>query len=309
MQVVRKELASTDIQPAGVRFNVGSDVFQTSPDGGTTWNDNPVGDPRFNAGYQLPHRTSGDPQCDAAANMTAKIKSAVDYWVATGNQLSFVSYFLTFVSLFFFPVAWIIELIWALADLLLTLGTTVVAGAFTTEVYDDIKCFLYAQLDANGQMTPDGYNAFLVALDAAHSGTVYNVTKAITDTMGSTGLNNAGATGEETGDCTGCTPAIVLEVCDGYGTFLTDLGGGVWSVHTAEVVSGYNQVWIHCSTTFHLDALSFPGHSRLYSDYSTSQECGWTGGSARDPVGHDMLSFYCEFDDGLFDLTITVSPP
>lgn len=226
VQVVRKELSATDVTPSGVRYNVETDTFQTSPDGGTTWIDNPGADPRTNVGYQLPARTGGDPRCDAAANMTAKIKSIIDYAIATTTQIELVSGIIGIIALFFPPIALVIELVWALAELVAFIGLEVVAGAFTTEVYDRITCELYAQLDANGQLDQDGYNAFLVALDASDPGTVYNVAKAVLDQMGFVGLNNAGATGEETGDCSACeTWCLVCDFTSIDGGFSVQFGG------------------------------------------------------------------------------------
>lgn len=203
MQIVRKKLSADELNPPGLRYDVITDTVQTYVDG--SWVDTPGADPRISVSALLPARTGDTAQCDAAANMTAKIKSIVDYYIATAEQAAFASGVIGIIALFFPPIALIYEVLWAIAEVLVGLGVVVVDGEMTTAVYDRLTCYFFCELDASGQLDQDGYDAVLAAVAAGESSIAYDIISAVFSGLGWVGLNNAGATGSETGDCTDCT--------------------------------------------------------------------------------------------------------
>lgn len=203
MEIVRLFLSADQLNPPGVRYDPTTDTVQTNVGG--TWIDTPAADPRTSPGALLPARTGGDPRCDAAANMTAKVKSIVDFFIATGEIAAFVGGIIDIIAIFFPLFGTIAEILWTLGEVLLGLGTTALATAFTTTVYDDLTCYFYCAADANGQLNASGLANVLANVNALQSSTVATAINAIFASLGWVGISNAGATGEETGDCSACT--------------------------------------------------------------------------------------------------------
>lgn len=203
MKIVRKLLTPNEISPANQRWDETCDCPQTTPDNGTTWNDAPGLDTRHADGYRQPALSTGDPQCDAAANMVEQVRQAVDLIVSRGTLVGAVSPLLSLWLLAVGPVGWLAELIVIGVEAILTIGVVAVDAAFTSGVYDDLLCIFYANMDADGQVSAAQFADILTAIDGLDS--VVNATMdAFFNVWGEVGLSNAGATGSETGDCSAC---------------------------------------------------------------------------------------------------------
>ncbi len=203
MKIIRGRLSNSQVTPANLRWNSTTDLVQQTPDGGTTWVDAPGQDPRHASGFELPPRTGGDPQCDAAANMIAKLKSMVGIFEAEIAQLQAINALLDVVLVFLPEVGIVLEALLALTEFLLTIGADVISAAFTDAQWALVEQALYCNLHSDGTID---HNGFLSAISRIHddcSATVYDVLYFALPTLGEVGLSNAGATGTDTGDCTG----------------------------------------------------------------------------------------------------------
>lgn len=203
MKIIRGRLNPSDVTPANLRWNGTSDQVQQTPDGGTTWIDAPQQDPRHGAGFQFPPRTGGDPQCDSAANMLAKLKSLVNIFEAEISQVQAVNAVVDVALVFMPEVGIIVEALFVLAEALLTIGSIVIDAAFTDPQWALVEQALYCNLHNDGTID---HNGLLSAISRIHddcTAVVYDVLFYVLPGLGEVGLSNAGATGTETGDCTG----------------------------------------------------------------------------------------------------------
>jgi hypothetical protein len=227
--VLRKRLSEDEFSPAGQRYNVDCDCTQTSPDGGTTWVDNPGIDARHNTAYQLPPRGGDDPQCDAAANATAKLKFEVNVFEQTLSQLQVVNALIAIIDPFFGEVGLFLAVIQAIAEAALAIGSSAISSAFTDDQWDLIQCIVYCHMQPDGTVTADGLAQMLLDIHAQCSTVVYDVMYFTLPSLGEVGLTNAGASGDLTGDCSGCACdhcfKLDLAVADGSAHGLTIQGG------------------------------------------------------------------------------------
>lgn len=214
MRIIRGRL-----QPFGAfvptRWNEDDQVVQTSPDGGTTWQDNPGADRRTQV--LLPPLDTANPKCDAAANLTVAIHEEIDALVAQMNfsaeLLPLGSLFVQWLFRFTFP-GWIIQLVYGVMSVLLDAGAEDIDTEFTTAVYDDLQCYFYQYMDDAGVLTETSVQQVADRLYAEQALTVYNVLALVFFySMGFGGLTDAAASGSETGDCAACAycPDLPLE--------------------------------------------------------------------------------------------------
>ena len=205
MKIIRGQLA-----PFGValptRWNADDQVVETSTDGGETWNPDPAADRRQQ--YLQPHLTTEDPRCDAAANVTVAIHEEIDAIIAALNAgadvLTLGTGFVEWLLRFSFP-GWVISIVLGVMAVLLDAGAEDIDEEFTSAVYDDIQCYFYCAMNADGVLTETALNSIAGKLYSEQSLTVYNVlTQVFFYTMGWGGLTDAAAMGSETGDCGDC---------------------------------------------------------------------------------------------------------
>ncbi len=205
IQVVRKELAATQVTPANLRWNPDTNTVQQTPDGGSTWVDNPAADPRYGAGFQLPARSSSDPQCDAAANMVVKLKSSVNIFEAEIAQVQAANALLDILLVFLPEVGIVVEALVAATEFILTIGADVISAAFTDDQWAIVLCILYCDIASDGTVNQTQFDKILDDMHTQCSTVVYDVLYTLfTLSLGVNGVSNAGATGSETGDCSSC---------------------------------------------------------------------------------------------------------
>lgn len=235
MQIVRKKLSADEITPPGTRYDPECDCVQQSPDGGTTWNDAPGLDPRSSSSFRLPPTTVDDPQCNAAANMVAKLRFFVDTDLASASIAGVASSLFAAISLFLPGVGIIVEAILIAVDVILGIGAGEIAAAFTETVYDDFLCVFYCNIDADGQMSDAQLADIYTAVAATFDATVQAVFGAHSSTMGPVGWSNAGVRGESTdADCSAC-------VCGPWCYEWTgaEITAGDWSGFTQGALSNF----------------------------------------------------------------------
>lgn len=241
MKIVRKRLSVDELQPTGTRWNSGTDMVQTTPDGGTTWNDAPGLDVRHADSYRLPPLTGGSAQCDAAARMAAYLNVQIDNFLNSVSLAQAATGALGIMLLFLGGAGIIIDAIIAGMDVLITIGTTAISSAFSVGTYESLKCTFDCHLDANGQMTAAGLAAFQADVHLNYSSTVYDTLVAIGAFTGEVGYSNAAVERSETGDCTACECdhcyKIDLASTDGSEVGLAILAG-TW--HSGCCIRGQN---------------------------------------------------------------------
>jgi len=232
LRVLRKQLNPGEVYPVNQRYNSGTDTVQYTPDGGTTWQDAPQFDPRHSAGYQKPPNMAGDPKCQAAANMTAFIKSVVDQVVAVVDGAAGATALITllvgaFVELG--PFGILVDLVVGLAAILFEAGASALSAAFTSEVYDQLSCIFYCNIGDDGLVSADQLSSIQTQIDGDIGGLVGDVLDAMLFLMGEVGLSNAGSQGTAAYDCSGCDCSGLCCTFDDAAryTLLNPSGGGL----------------------------------------------------------------------------------
>jgi len=243
MKIVRGRLAASEVTPANLRWNSDTGLVQQSADAGVTWINAPQQDPRHGAGFQLPPRGGGDPQCDAAANMIVKLKAMVNLFEGTLGQLQAVNALVDIVLVFLPEVGIVIEALLAITEFLLTIGAEAISTAFTDDQWNLIEQALYCNLHSDGTIDATGLSSAISRIHDDCNAVVYDVLTApilgVFAGLGEVGLSNAGATGSETGDCTG----FACNWC--YQYLWQDCEADSWSS-----VSGFSNT-LRCDATPH----------------------------------------------------------
>lgn len=203
IQIVRKKLDPAEVGGANTRYSSDCDCTQSTPDGGTTWVDNPALDPRHSTALQMPARTTSDPQCDAAANMVAYLRHFIDTIVTVSTQGAGASAILGILIVFMPEVA----ILWSLAlevmGGLLSIGQSTINAAFTDPVYDQLENIFYCNINSDGTVTAEQLDIIGAKIASEIGGVVQAVLALYLPLLGEVGLSNSGATGSEVGDCSG----------------------------------------------------------------------------------------------------------
>jgi len=200
--LIRKKLTADEFSNPNLRYDDGCDCFQFTPDGGTTWIDQPSADPRSSTAYLLPPLTGTDTQCRAAEGMKELIRLFVDARLETISDIGLAGAILGVVG--FLPGFNLLYLlILAFAGLAVAIAAEVLEAAFTAPVYEQIKCIFFCNMDENGQMSEtqfaDAY-ADLIELDTIARTWVQEVMNLV----GAVGMSNAGVALEAASDCDEC---------------------------------------------------------------------------------------------------------
>lgn len=301
--IVRKKLSADQISPAGTRYNADCDCVQQTPDDGTTWVDAPGLDPRTAPGFRLPATTVDDPQCNAAANMVAKLRFFVETDLASATMWGLASALLAGILLFVPGVGIIVNAILIAADVILSIGSGAIAGAFTEGVYDDFLCVFYCNIDADGQMSDSQLAAIYAKVATDFDSVVQAVFGAHSSTMGPVGWSNAGVRGEsEDADCSAC-------VCGGWTkTWLFDDDQADWQTQggTTYGAGAFHSTFVGGSNflNIYIELDEFSGN---FSGWSVDLD-QTTGGAGAG--GIDRLDIYSyDVATGLGSLALFASAP
>lgn len=262
MEVVRKQLAESQISPPNIRFNSGTDTVQFSPDDGANWYDTPSADPRHSDAFRLPPLGT-DTRCDAAANMVKWIKDFLDRATdLLGDGATALTLLNTAIPLYELISGGSLTLLAIVSEFcqgLFSLGYTVLLAAMDTTAYDALLCCFYCNIGNNGQVSAGQLSDVEAQVTTDLNTTAGIVVNAILALQGEVGVSNAGKIGGLTGDCSGCACCP-----DGYCTeidFHASNGGftaslGTWSagvgwVHGTVAGDGknYRGVWLHKTVT------------------------------------------------------------
>jgi hypothetical protein len=201
-------------------------IFQTSVDGGATWQDNPDDDPR-NQGTLLPPLGAADDsvKCAAADNVRASFVAMRDNTItlltAGTTLIAILAGLAGFVGVVLGlsgAATAIGVLLLGLSAQLLSLTPESVAEQIDDEALDTFKCLVYCNMDDNGQFTYDGWQELIAALGATFTGFPLTFFKSITESLGYIGMSNAGTMGVSSADdcdcdcdCDGETVGLTLD--------------------------------------------------------------------------------------------------
>jgi hypothetical protein len=205
IDIIKGQLSETDVTPTNIRTDPDTHVFQTSPDNGTTWINNPESDPRTNSGYLLPPLTpySGI-ECDVAVRMTAELHDTLDIFLASIDAAQFATGVLALLAFATGWVGWFADLFIFIGNALIDIGQSNIDDAFTDGVYDDIRCTFFCVIGSDGQVTQAKLDIAYNQIEAAHPGTVAGVIEVLRLFYGDVPMNNAGVVRTETGTCDDC---------------------------------------------------------------------------------------------------------
>lgn len=256
MKIVRGRLSASSVVPPNQRVDPTTNIFQITPDGGTTWTDAPGSDPRIADVYLLPPLTPYPGiHCDVAARMTAQLKDTLDIFLASGDAAQFATGALALLVATVPLVGWFVDLFLFIGLGLVDVGQSNIEDAFTEAVYDSVRCTFDCRLDSNGQMTQAELDDAYDEIKTNNPGVVANVIDLLRFFFGDVPMNNAGVVRDETGDCSdcGCCPdgyCTEIDFTASNGGFTSNLGtwsAGVGWVHGTVAGDGknYRGVWIH----------------------------------------------------------------
>lgn len=206
VNVIKSELTENDVVPPNIRWtDTDTLTFQTTDDGGSTWDDNPTADPRYNPqGLLKPLTPYSGIECDVAERMAAQLKATLDIFIATGDAAQFATGVLALLVFPFGLAGWFLDALILVANVLIDIGQADIEAAFTSTVYDDIKCAFSCFIDSNGQIKQSALDAAYNQIQAAHPGVVATTIDELRFFYGDVPMNNAGVSRTETGDCSAC---------------------------------------------------------------------------------------------------------
>jgi len=214
IQIVRKLLTPDEVSNPNQRYNADCDCVQTSYDGGTTWTDTPSGDPRHFPGNLFPPVVADDPQCLAAGNMTDRIKFLLDTIITSATIFGAATGVINILLVILPGAGILIDLVLAIAEALFEIGLATVNAALTSDVYDQLACIIYCQLDASGQCSAGAYAVIRGRVDSEIGGVAAIAIDYALDQLGEVGLSNAGTIGESVRACDECPVCEWIRVCD-----------------------------------------------------------------------------------------------
>lgn len=241
MEIIRGRLSEKDFLPPHLRYNSGTDTVQFSPDNGATWNDDPYDDPRHSAKFAKPIPPAPDVRCDSAANMVKWLRDFIEYetTILTAGATVVTIYNAVFTLLdVLAPWAILVQLVIDLAGLIFDVGSTALAAAFTETEYDALLCIFYCDIGSGGTVAPAQLVKIEDDITAGLNTTAALVVNAILFVQGEIGLQNAGAIGSQTGDCSGCACGWCYQMTDAsrlsewnaetFGTATATYSAGAW---------------------------------------------------------------------------------
>jgi len=205
VKVIRKRLWEQEVTGDIVRWNIVEGYFETYDPASDTWHENPEADPRMNPMYRLPVRTTGDVVCDCAANMRAALEDMIDQFFIAVEVIQIANAILGIIAVFQPGFGLLAAIIIAAVELIIEIGIAQVLFDFTEEAWDEIQCLLYNNLEEDGTITPAGMSEVISQSGSIDPGSVIEpVLSILFGILGEVGLSNAGAAGDEIGDCSEC---------------------------------------------------------------------------------------------------------
>lgn len=204
-------------------------VYQSSDDGGITWNNDPENDPRN--GYVGAPPLSGDAssakRCAAADNVRDLFEQYRDNLIeivgATPTILAIIAGILAFIGVIagISGVGVGIGVIFlTMAAEIVQIGGTGISADITFTALETFKCLVYCRMNDDGELTYDAWQGLLGDIANEFDGFAETFFYQTVNGMGYIGMTNAGTIGAATAtdcddcDCTGCQINITFDSVD-----------------------------------------------------------------------------------------------
>jgi len=211
------------------RFNEDG-VYQSSLDGGTTWFDDPENDPRNNATYfpPLEGEDGAEKRCEGASNAQEFLKQNLIDELASG--LAYAEIYSTIIGIIaILGITGIGVIIGVVTAAIFVAGVIVVQAAFTSEVWEDLKCILYCNISDDASYTEVQWIQVKNQITLTFTGVVQFILYNWVNALGFVGLTNSARSNMALGaDCSECECGDCSNLNDWaviYGTILEQTPG------------------------------------------------------------------------------------
>lgn len=218
MEIVRKYLTPDEISPPNQRYDEAADTVQVTPDGGTTWIDQPELDPR--TVNQFAPLTGVTAQCDAAARMSAALEDVLTALLTAmqgGAGVAAIQGILLGWLAVFALFSVLVALVALIAAIIAAIGYVVLFGEFDGFDWDSLTCLIFCRVDAGGQLNATSVANLKADITSNYTSVQATVINALIDYAGFGGLNAFAASRSETGDCAACECIECLAAFFGQG--------------------------------------------------------------------------------------------
>lgn len=186
----------------GVRYRDGE--FQTYNPYTGEWYENPNCDPRVDIRYLLPPRAGADARCNAAANVRARFEEWLQNYFTAVSILEAVTSIGDFIGTFTSGAALLVSIIADAVGALIDIGNALIILEMTDDAWDEFQCIVYSEIADDGQVSKAAKDRIYTRVQAQMTAVQFGVISLIMNTLGEVGMSNAGATGEDVGDCSDC---------------------------------------------------------------------------------------------------------
>lgn len=231
-------------------------VYQSSSDGGITWVDDSVNDPRndYIGAPGLPGTPSASKKCAAADNVRDLFEQYRDNLISivgsTPSILAIIAGILAFIAV----IAGVSGVGVGVGVLFLTMAAEIVqiegtgiTAAITFTALQDFRCLVYCHMNDDGELTYTAWQGLLADIHSHFSGFADTFFYQTVNGMGYIGVTNAGTIGATTAsDCDDCgcgcddkfnvRTGTFLGIFDGYARFgaVADSGAMVVQIDTGD---------------------------------------------------------------------------
>jgi len=218
MPIIRRKLDPNTVYPDTLRYDPDTDTVQSLVNG--EWVDNPEADPRHQTTF--PPRITADTACDAAQSVTDALKGQIaGITEAIDNASTLFTIAGIILSIFTFGTFGVfISLALTAADSMVGYGSAAINAALTDPVWEQFRCILYCAMDSNGRLAASDLTAVQAQVSSEIGGLAATIINQMLSLAGEGGVNNLGAIGTSTGDCSGC--GCVDEWCYDFDFTISD---------------------------------------------------------------------------------------
>jgi len=147
MMVIRKRLSATEGAPLNARINPDTGEYQVSPDGGITWVDDPLGDPRSNPAYIQPAPDVPDLKCAAAAGLVVAVDQYTTSLLSAFNIIGITTGSIALAGIWIPAIGWAYQLFLGVAGIVLGATSEAIVSAMTDENLETLRCIAYCHMD------------------------------------------------------------------------------------------------------------------------------------------------------------------
>jgi hypothetical protein len=190
-------------------------VYQTSTDGGTTWEDAPAQDPRKSQPYYPPFLPDGtiDDKCTYADSVVQLMKTQLVDLLETdmtyAQVLAIIATIFTTLMGALAPTvigSIIVGIIGAVIVGIIQVGIPAFQAAMTSDVYNRFKCNLFAHMQSDGSFTQSDIDAIYAQVGTDETGLAMLFLQGFVAAAGTVGLTNAArlGAGAPDADCLSC---------------------------------------------------------------------------------------------------------